>query len=82
MPRFSDITEADLQPIKANVLKPGYIFYLKQDNGEFHKCEVDLAWVPTPRMLEEYKKGLKKFSQEGKLFARRDKPGHDFREVL
>lgn len=82
MTHYFKPTEKELVPIKAGDLKPGFIFWIKQENGEFHKAELDLAWNNTKRMLEEYRAGLKKMSIEGKLFTRRDKPGQDFRDLL
>jgi hypothetical protein len=75
-------TEKDLLPIKAQDLKQGYIFWIKQDNGEFHKAVVDLAWYNTDRVLNAYRAGIKRLSVENKLFTRRDKPGQDFRDLL
>lgn len=70
--------EGDLKQIKASDLKPGCVFYLKNDKGEFETCVVDLSWYPWPGQLEEYRQGLRKFSEEGRLFFRRDRPGVSF----
>jgi hypothetical protein len=68
-----------LRPIKANELFPGAIFYLLRDDGEFDKCDCQPDSY-SPRQLKEYREATKKYSVEGKLFTRRDKAFHDFRE--
>lgn len=82
MTPFFKPTEKDLIQIKAGDLREGYTFWIKQDDGTFDMAVVDLKWYPTPDMLAKYREGIKKFSVEGKLFARRDKPGKSFRDLL
>jgi hypothetical protein len=82
MNQYFKITEEHLIPIKGKDLSNGFTFYIKQENGEFHRAVVQLEELTTKKMLEEYRLGIKKLSEEGRLFSRRDKKGKDFRDLL
>lgn len=73
------IDKKKLRQIKANELFPGAVFYLLQEDGEFSKCEVQLECYWSFQ-LQKYREMTKKFSLEGRLFTRRDKAFHDFRD--
>lgn len=76
------VTKDLLVPCKASELKPGFIFYIVRDDGTFDKCEVDLKCYPTPGMKEKFRAKLREWSKTGKMFRRRDKAFHDFRDML
>jgi hypothetical protein len=67
--------EKDLKPCTASELFAGAVFWIRQDNGEFHK-----ATIPKEGeyITNAYRRGIKKFSIEGKLWTRRDKPFKHF----
>jgi hypothetical protein len=75
------IDEKNLTRIKASELFEWAWFYLKLDNGEFTLCQVDFFWYPTRKQFDEWKAMTKKYSQEGRLYFRRDKPGHNFADI-
>lgn len=82
MKHFFNPDPKDLIQIKANQLKPGDVFYLKNDEGKFERCSVNLADYPTPYKMQCFREWLKKKSEEGRLHFRRDKGGKDFSDML
>ena len=81
MKPFFEITEDMLRPCTANELHVGATFYVKRDDGKFERAVIDLSYYTTANMLQQFKDWVKKNSREKRLFTRRDKAFHDFRDV-
>lgn len=75
------IDEKLLMQVQAKDLFDGAIVYIKQDNGTFEKCEIDLCWYPTHNLMNQFRAEMKRLSLAGRIFSRRDKAFKDFRDV-
>lgn len=62
--------EQDLRQCNANELFLGAVFWIKQEDGSFHKATIPEV---SDQVCNKYRQGLVKFSQEGRLWTRRDK---------
>ena len=78
MNRHSDmIDEKDLIQFKASELQFGGIFYRKDPDG-FHRCCIDHMEIKNPVVANYLRALTKKFSEEGRLYRRINKPWKGF----
>jgi hypothetical protein len=80
---FFKITEDLLRPCTAKELFVGATFYTKHKDGTFTRCVVDIdtPYYETEKQKQGFRDWVKQLSKDGNIYMRRDKAGHDFRDL-